>query len=317
MTTLRVRSITWEAEGIRSFELVAPDGTELPAFEAGAHLDVEIPGGVSRRYSLCNPPWERHRYKIAVLEVPNSRGGSRAMHRNIRAGDLLEVSGPQNFFPLSQDAERSLLLAGGIGVTPIMAMYEQLRHDGRPLTLHYCTKTPNHTAFRDRLVKGVDAGDVTLHHDDGDPKNGLDLAALLKEPDEGTHLYYCGPPGFMAAVRKATEHWPSECIHFEYFGQEPVASSASQDSGSEASVVLDRQGRTITVDASQTILQALRASGVECDSSCEAGMCGTCKLRYLEGSPEHNDLILSEEEREEFVLVCCARVGSGPLVLDL
>lgn len=317
MTTLRIRSITWEAEGIRSFELVSPEGEELPAFDAGAHLDVQIPGGISRRYSLCNPPWERHRYVIAVLDVPNSRGGSRAMHRNLRAGDLIDVSGPHNFFPLAQEAERSILLAGGIGVTPIMAMYEQLRRDGRPVELHYCTKSPDHTAFRTRLRDGIEAGYVSLHHDGGDPSKGLDIAKLLENAAPSTHVYYCGPTGFMGAVRDATSHWPQEQVHFEYFGQEPTARPKGESHGQEVHVVLERLGRTIPVDPTQTILEALRASDVECESSCEAGMCGTCKVRYLEGSPEHNDLILSEDEREEYVLVCCARAGSDPLVLDL
>lgn len=317
MTKLRIRSITWEAEGIRSFELVDPNGNDLPEFSAGAHLDVQTPGGLSRRYSLCNPPWERDRYVIAVLDVPNSRGGSRAMHRNLRAGDFLTISGPHNFFPLAEFAEQSLLLAGGIGVTPIIAMYEQLRREGSSVRMHYCTRSPDHTAFRMRLNAAVDAGDVSFHHDDGDPAKGLDIKAILSEPGKDTHLYYCGPPGFMAAVRDASAHWPQEQVHFEYFGLEPVTAEKPEGGGTESTILLDRQDRTISIDGSQTILEALRASDVACESSCEAGMCGTCKVRYLDGSPEHNDLILSEEEREEFVLVCCAKIGAGPLVLDL
>ncbi|VTU22305.1 Phthalate dioxygenase reductase [Variovorax sp. SRS16] len=319
MLTLRVRSITYEAEGILSFELVDPRGAELPAFDAGAHIDVHVPGGLTRRYSLCDPPWERDHYRIAVLDVPHGRGGSRAMHERVHAGDLIEVSEPHNFFPVAPDARHAILLAGGIGITPIMAMVAQMRRAGQSFELHYCAQTPERTAFTRRFASEIEAGRARLHHDGGDPRRGLDIASVLASPGAGTHLYFCGPGGFMSAVRAAAEHWPQGTVHFEYFGADPSPSAAATTTGGPegAEVVLERSNRTLRVDPSQSILQAVRDAGIECESSCEAGMCGTCRVRYVGGTPEHNDYVLSDEERREFVLICCARVAQGPLVLDL
>ena len=317
MMKLRVRSVTWEAEGILSFELVHPVGDILPAFDAGAHLDVRVPGGLSRRYSLCGAPGPSRTYRIAVLNVPDSRGGSRAMHERVRAGDLLEVSEPHNFFPLDESAHTTLLLAGGIGITPIMAMTERLLHMGKRFQLHYCTRGPDRTAFVGRLEPLIAEGIVRLHHDHGDPRNGLDITGLLRHREEGTHLYYCGPTGFMKAVREASSHWPEQAVHCEYFGAKPSGAPVGLQSGAGAELKLARSGRTVPIAPDQTILQALRAAGVTCASSCEAGVCGTCELGYTDGDPEHNDLILSEDGRRGRVLVCCARVREGLVVLDL
>jgi ferredoxin-NADP reductase len=316
MLNLRVRSITYEAEGILSFELVDPAGRELPAFDAGAHIDVHVPGGITRRYSLCDAPWERDHYRIGVLDAPGGRGGSRAMHERVHSGDMIEVSEPHNFFPLARDARHSILLAGGIGITPILAMAEELRRTNQSFELHYCTQRPERTAFMPRFSADIAAGRVQLHHDRGDPRNGLDIAGLLAKRRDGSHVYYCGPTGFMSAVHAATGHWPREAVHFEYFGADPSAKTPATNAGG-SEIVLERSGKTIRVEPSQSILQAVRGAGVACESSCEAGLCGTCKVRYVQGTPEHNDFVLSEDERREFVLVCCARVANGPLVLDL
>lgn len=315
---LRVRSITHEAEGILSFELVDPTGVPLPRFEAGAHLDVRMPGGtMSRRYSLCGSPDDTRRWRIAVLNVPTSRGGSRAMHERVRAGDAIEVSGPHNFFPLQERARRSLLLAGGIGVTPLLAMLDRLRSLGREVELHYCAQSPERTAFREQLEALVAQGVVHLHHDQGDPRKGLDIARLLKEVPADTHLYYCGPAGFMEAVKRASAHWPADAVHCEYFGAEPAATPALPAEGSHAiELHLLRSARSVPLHPGQTLLQALRDAGIPCESSCEAGVCGTCKVGYTQGRPEHGDLVLSEEERATQVLVCCAR-ASAPVTLDL
>ena len=319
MLTLRVRSVTHEAEGILSFELVDPRGGELPAFDAGAHVDVHVPGGLTRRYSLCDPPWERDHYRIAVLGVAQGRGGSRAMHARVHAGDLIEVSEPHNFFPLAPKARHSILLAGGIGITPIMAMVEQIRRAEQSFELHYCAQTPERTAFTRRFAADIETGRARMHHDDGDHRKSLDIAGLLARPAEGTHLYFCGPSGFMSAARAASEHWLPSSVHFEYFGVDPSPSVAATDinGSSDSEVVLERSHLTIRVEPAQSILQAVRQAGVACESSCEAGMCGTCRVRYVGGVPEHNDLVLSEDERREFVLICCAKVAQGPLVLDL
>jgi vanillate O-demethylase ferredoxin subunit len=316
MLTLRVRSITHEADGILSFELVDPSGEELPAFDAGAHIDVHVPGGLTRRYSLCDAPWERDHYRIAVLHEPNGRGGSRAMHERVRAGDLIEVSEPHNFFPVAPGAKHSILLAGGIGITPILAMVEHMRQTEQSFELHYCTQTRERTAFARRFANDIAAGRVHLHHDGGDYRNGLDIASVLAARRDGTHLYFCGPGGFMSAVRAASDHWPPGTVHFEYFGVDPAA-AAGAAAAESCDVVLERSNRTIRVEPTQSILQAVREAGVACESSCESGLCGTCRVRYVGGTPEHNDFVLSEAERSEFVLICCARVARGPLVLDL
>jgi ferredoxin-NADP reductase len=319
MLSLRVRSVTYEAEGILSFELVNPGGGALPEVAAGAHLDVRTPGGLMRRYSLCDAPWQRERWRIGVLNESTSRGGSRAMHQQLRAGQLLEVAGPHNFFPLAPEAQHSILLAGGIGITPLMAMAEQLASDGASWELHLCTRSPEHTPFLRRLATPPLAGHVHLHHDGGDPAKGLNIAALLRETSVGTHVYYCGPAGFMRATKAATAHWPAEAVHSEYFGAEPVAPAprAVGTAGGSGLLVLKRSAREIAVAADQTVLQALREAGVDCPSSCEAGVCGTCETRWLEGEPEHHDQVLSDADRTRVVLICCARPGPMPLVLDL
>lgn len=318
MLTLRVRSITYEAEGIRSFELVDPDGKDLPAFEAGAHIDVSVPGGLTRQYSLCDSPGIRTHYRIAVLEDLAGRGGSKAMHAGLRAGDMLNVSVPRNLFPLKKGAQHNVLLAGGIGITPLMCMVDQLQQDRQSFELHYCTQKPERTAFRSRLQSLVAGDKAFLHHDGGDPKNGFDIAARLEKYEEGMHLYFCGPPGFMKAVRNAAAHWPEHAVHYEYFGVDPALSAKLESSAAEGvQIRLAKSDRLINVEPGQTILAAIRQAGVECESSCESGMCGTCKVRYFSGKPEHNDYVLTEEEKSEYVLVCCAGTGTETLLLDL
>lgn len=314
---LRVRSITWEAEDIRSFELVDPEGGELPPFEPGAHLDVRAPNGAQRRYSIANTPRDRHRYVIAVLDQPQGRGGSRAMHQLLRAGDLIEVTGPHNFFPVAPGAKHTILLAGGIGITPIMAMRAALADESGSYELHYCARSADRAAFGRNLSEDVEQGRAKLHFDEGDPSKGLNIAELLREQPEGTHVYFCGPAGFMSAVREATAHWPPERVHFEYFGAEPIQPVEKTGSTQGHTIVLEKSGMTIETSGSQTVLEAVRAAGVEAESSCEAGMCGACKTRYLAGKPGHNDFVLSDEEREEYVLICCATIDEGPLVLDM
>jgi vanillate O-demethylase ferredoxin subunit len=311
---LTVAAVVEEAERIRTFELVAPTGAALPAFTAGAHLDVEVPDGPVRQYSLSSDPADRSRYQIAVLEVDGGRGGSHAMHHRVRVGDTLRVSPPRSAFALDEGAEHHLLLAGGIGITPIMAMVERLARLGAPYTLVYCTRSPAQTAFLDRLHRL--AGDrMLLHHDDGDPGRALDLAAALAGPPSGTHLYYCGPPKMMSAVAAVTMEWPRDRVHSERFtNPDPVAGGAA---GGSFRVELASTGRSLTVGEDETIVDVLRAAGVEVETSCEAGVCATCRTRYLDGEPDHRDLVLDEEERAEYLTVCCSRSSTPTIVLDL
>jgi len=217
---LRVRSIAYLAETIHGFELVDPRGRDLPRFAAGAHIDLRA-GGFLRQYSLWNDPAERRHYCIAVLREDDSRGGSRHLHEAVRVGDLVEVSLPRNNFPLAAAAERHLLIAGGIGIAPIMSMIAELQRRQADFQLDYCTRSPERTAFRDALAPLASDGRVRFHHDGGEPVRGLDIAAMLRDPRPGTHLYYCGPPPLMAEASQAAAEWPPDTVHYEYFTGPP------------------------------------------------------------------------------------------------
>ncbi len=315
---VRVARKAVEALDICSFELVAADGQPLPAFSAGAHLDVQVPGGLTRQYSLCNAPHETHRYLIGVLRDAASRGGSAAMHDRVREGDVLTIGAPKNHFPLAPQARRHLLLAGGIGITPILCMAEQLAASGADFALHYSTRSRERTAFHDRLRASAFAERVAFHFDDGEAAQRLDLAALLAAPQAGTHLYVCGPRGYIDAVLAgARAHgWPEAQLHREYFAGGDAAPAAG-DTAFE--VQLASTGRVIAVPADRTVVQALAAAGVEVQTSCEQGVCGTCLTRVLAGTPEHRDLYLTPEEQaanDQFT-PCCSRARSARLVLDL
>ena len=313
---LRVRSVTYETDDILAFELVDPRGGELPAFEAGAHIDVHIAHGLVRQYSLAGDPGERLRYQIAVLNEPAGRGGSRAMHESMRPGRIVTVSSPRNHFPLGRAAKRHLLLAGGIGVTPMMAMIATLEADGAEWQMHYCTRSVEKTAFRGRLGPLAGAGKVVHHHDGGDPRNGLDIPALLKPVEPGTHLYYCGPAGFMSAAAAGAKHWPEGTVHFEFFSA-PAERPAAARANAPFQVRLKSTGDVLDIPADKTIVEVLRASGHYVDTSCEEGFCGTCLTPYVEGEPEHRDTVLDDDDRRKYVLICCARAKSPVLVLDI
>ena len=213
---LRIRSVTYLAERINGYELVDPNDGDLPPFDAGAHISVRIGDELVRDYSLWNDPAERARYCIAVLRESDGRG-SGEWHERAKAGDLVEVSTPRNNFPLAVTAERHLLIAGGIGITPIMAMVAELRRRRAKFRLHYCSRSPEETAFLDDLAILAAQDRVQFHHDGGDPAKGLDISATLREYRPGSHLYYCGPAGMMAAAEAASRHWPPGTVHCEYF----------------------------------------------------------------------------------------------------
>jgi vanillate O-demethylase ferredoxin subunit len=313
---VRVCRITLEAAGINSYELVDPNGRDLPPFTAGAHVDAHLPGGIVRQYSLCNPPSERHRYVVAVLNEIAGRGGSRAMHEQVRAGDLLTVSEPRNNFPLREEAKRHVLIAGGIGATPLLAMVHRLTAVGAAFDLHYCTRMADKTAFRGVLAL-VAGARVHYHHDGGDPSRGLDVAKLLWTHEMGTHLYCCGPAGLMAAVKAASAHWPAGSVHFEFFAPPPAAPAGQAGADAAFEVRLASSGESFIVPPDKSILQALREHGRDADSSCEAGTCGTCMTGYLEGEPDHRDFVLDDDQRRQNLMICVSRSKSAVLVLDL
>ena len=317
--SLRVQRITPEAEGILSYELVPADGGSLPPFEAGSHLDVHVPGGFMRQYSLCNDSTETHRYLIAVQRDARGRGGSQAMHERVRVGDVLTTSLPRCDFPLLH-ARGYVLIAGGIGITPMLSMAQQLERQGARWHLHYCTRSPERTAFRELLASPAFASRVTFHHDGGDPARGLDVKALLATRTGGTRVYCCGPAPLMRAVREAcVQHeWPREKVHFEAFSAEATG-AINGGADTEFQVVIRSTGAAYPVPPGQTVLNVLRKNGLRVQSDCEAGTCGTCLTRVLDGEPEHRDTWLPEEQRAARcnILVCVSRSRSRQLVLDL
>jgi vanillate O-demethylase ferredoxin subunit len=312
-----VQSVRYLAEDINAFEFVSANDETLPAFTPGAHIDVHLPHRPMRQYSLCNASAERDRYVIAVLRDPRGRGGSVAMHDELRAGQMVTISTPRNHFSLADAARRHVFIAGGIGITPIMSMIAELQRTGAAFQLYHCVRSPERTAFVPELRRLVENGRASIHFDVGDPRKGLDLATTLASHEDGTHLYYCGPAGMMDAIEAASSHWPRDACHCERFSAmgTPVR-NAADDPEKPFEVQLARSKKRFVVCAGETIVDALKAQGVEVDTSCREGYCGTCMTRYLSGEPLHRDSVLDDEDREEFIMICCSRSRS-PLVLDL
>lgn len=312
---VRVTRKWQEADEIFGFELEDALGGGLPPFSAGSHVDVHIPGGIVRQYSLSRAFGERVGYQIAVLREPESRGGSTALCGLVKEGDTLEISEPRNHFPL-QAGEHSLLLAGGIGITPILCMAEQLASQGASFELHYCSRSPERMAFRDRIANSSFAAKAFFHFDDGEASQLLDPVDVFAGPAPGKHLFVCGPSGFLAYIRNAARDagWQDANVHFEYFSppadQAPVARESFE-------VEIPSSGLTVRVK-DETIAQALLRVGIDVPISCEQGVCGSCRMRVIEGEPDHRDYILSDDERalNDQIFPCCSRSKSPRLVLD-
>ncbi len=302
------------ARAIWLFDLQSLDGEGLPPFEPGAHLLVRTPAGLLRRYSLCSAPSDRTRYQIAVKHETAGRGGSTSMIEDLRPGDILSASPPTNYFALDRAAKRSLLVAGGIGITPILAMARHLRAQGAPFDLIYCARSAAATAFVDVLAAPEFADRTTIHYDDGNPALSLDFHARLAEPLPGAHVYCCGPRPLMESVRDATRHWPSGTVHFEDFGT--GANEAADADANSFRIRLARSSDVLTVRADETILAALRRHGLDVPSSCEAGTCGTCRVGLLAGAADHRDLVLNDDEHAVAIMVCVSRARSEELTLD-
>lgn len=315
MLAVRVQRKTRLAEDIAGLELVQPEGAPLPGFTPGAHIDAALPNGLVRQYSLYNDAAQSAVYKIGVLRDPASRGGSASVHDDVNEGDEIRISLPRNHFPL-HPAKRTLLLAGGIGVTPLFCMAQALAQEGAAFTLHYGARTASRMAFIDELRGAGFADQVWFHFDDGAPAQKLDAAALLATPEADTHLYVCGPKGFMDHVigTARAQGWDEANIHFEYFGAAPSTAAAG---GFE--LLLARSGRLISVAPEQSAAQALLAHGVKLPLSCEQGICGTCAVKVLEGVPDHRDLYLSAATKaaNTSFTPCCSRAKSARLVIDL
>ncbi len=305
------------ADDICSLELQAPDGRPLPAFAPGAHIDLHLSGDLVRQYSICSAPDQLATYRIAVLREPGSRGGSVAAHELVE-GQVVRVSEPRNLFPLAEGASHHLLLAGGIGITPLLSMAQELHRRGASFDLHYCARSPSRAAFVDEMVTQM-PGRVHLHFDDGADGQRLRLPAVLDASPPHTHLYACGPGGFIDAMLGGARQvgWSETRLHREYFAAPGAPENAP--AGERFEVQIASTGKVIEVPAQRSVVDALKACGIEVPVSCEQGICGTCVLRVLEGQPDHRDMFLTPQERDanDRFTPCCSRSRTARLVLDL
>lgn len=313
---LRIKEIKFLADGINAYKLVDPKGGELPAFQPGAHVALNLGGGIIRQYSLCGDQSDFLSYTICVLREENGRGGSKYIHDNFRTGEIIETSEPRNNFHLVP-AIRYLFIAGGIGITPIMPMLRSVRNNSGVFRLYYCTRTAECTAFREELLSANNDGSVVVHHDNGDPVRRLDVKTLLETYDPGIHLYYCGPPGFMDAIGTACSHWPTASVHYEYFSASSKNAKEDTRPNLPFRIRIADTGSEFDVPATETIVSVLRRNGISVDTSCESGYCGTCMTRYTAGEPDHRDTVLDAESRKSYMLICCSRSKTPCLELDI
>lgn len=314
-----VQSRTEQGAGIAVIALVSTDGSPLPSFTAGAHIDVHIDDDLIRQYSLCNDPLgndtgESDSYRIGVLNDPNSRGGSVKVHGEFNVGKVIQISAPRNLFPLNENASKTILAGGGIGITPMIAMAYQLKRENKAFELHYCCREKVAAAFQNELT--TEFTDSVFFHYDNEAKEQLfSPKASLTPVNTDTHVYVCGPTGFMDWVINSAKEigFSSAQIHFEYF-------SAEVDTAGETfEVYCQDSDITVTVSNGDTIAQALKQAGIKVSMSCEEGVCGTCITDVIEGEPDHRDHFLTDEEKadNDQIAVCCSRAKSKRLVLDL
>jgi ferredoxin-NADP reductase/nitrite reductase/ring-hydroxylating ferredoxin subunit len=293
---------------------LTPVSGQLPTAQPGAHIDVHLPNGLVRQYSLINGPGELGSYTIGVKREPASRGGSAYVHDVLQEGDTLAIDGPRNSFPLRRDAVRTVLVAGGIGITPLLSMARCLHHSGSPFELHYFAQSRGHLAFPD-LLRGLGRS-CTMHLNLSREETVANLDSVIGSHGTANHLYLCGPPGMLDSARAIAVNsgWPDEAVHFEYF-----ANTTDLDQSSAFEIALARSAMTLDVLPGRTVLETLRSSGIELPSSCEQGSCGTCAVTVLDGEPDHRDVFLNATERErgDRMLSCVSRALSDRLVLDI
>jgi ferredoxin-NADP reductase len=311
-----VHTLQYEAQNIIRVDLRPMAGETLPPFEAGAHIDLHLPGGLVRSYSLANDSREHHRYVLGILKDPASRGGSRAVHEQLRVGMVLNISAPRNHFPLHEDAAHSVLIAGGIGITPILSMARRLTALNRSYELVYLARSRAAAAFIPDIA--ALAGQVHWHFDDeaGSPP---DLQALLaaRAPQGNTHYYACGPARMLDVFEKSCAQLGYAQAHTERFAAVEV--KAADDARQQFTVELRQSGKTFAVGPDTTLHKALLAIGANVPFSCEEGICGACETRVLEGTPDHRDMVLSSAEHaaNQVMMVCVSGCKSERLVLDL
>lgn len=311
MLDVVVTGLEHVADGVVALTLSSPDGSDLPAWEPGAHLDLHLGDGVIRQYSLCGDPSNRSSWRVAVLLDPNGRGGSARVHA-LRSGERVLAGEPRNHFPFLDGAHRYVFVAGGIGITPLLPMMAAAESAGVAWALHYGGRTRASMAYVDDLLAAYGSKVSVLPQDE---VGLIDLATVLERPAPDTLVYCCGPEPLLAAVEERTKDWPSGLVRMERFAakeQEPCTST-------DFEVEFRASGHTATVSAGVSILEAAQSAGIPVEFSCGEGVCGTCETLVLEGVPEHRDSVLSpaEQESNEVMMICCSRSRSARLVLDL
>lgn len=308
------------ADGILGFEFRPADDQEWPMPTAGAHIDVHLPNGLVRSYSVTNRPGDSNRYLIAVNREASGAGGSRYMHDVLRVGQKLQVSEPRNNFPLREAGSPSVFIAGGIGITPVWSMVRRLSEMDLPWCVHYSARTREGAAFADELLRlaSQSKGTVHLNFDGGLKEKMLDLRAIVASSACGSEFYCCGPVPMLRAFTEACKDLDPDKVHLEYFGA--PAEPAAEHGGSDAfSVVLSKSDKVVNVGADSTILEALLAAGVDAPYSCMGGVCRACETTVVGGTPDHRDYVLSDAEKEagDKIIICCSRSRTQELVLDL
>lgn len=310
---VRVARIDEIGRSAKSFVFEALDAS-LPTAQPGAHIDIHLPNGLIRQYSLLNGPGQTDHYAIAVKLLSDSTGGSQTLHNSIKVGDVLATSVPRNNFTLRRDATHTILIAGGIGITPLLSMARALHHSQLPFSLHYFTTDERDILFSKELSSM--GGDVQWHTGLSIDQTRQSLQTLLNNPAEHQHIYLCGPGPMLAMSREIASNsgWSDNTIHFEYF-----KNTATRNDSASFTVDLARSGLTLNVPSGETLLSVLRDNHIAVPSSCEQGACGTCKITVLNGEPDHQDVYLSDTEkaRADCMISCVSRAKSKRLTLDL
>jgi len=317
LINVKVAKVTDEANGIRSFVLAKTGLFKLPTYTPGSHIDVHCGEGIIRQYSLCGDPDDRRHLMIAVKKGEPSRGGSELMHTKVNEGDRLEIGSPRNNFPLDETASYVILIAGGIGITPIIAMADRLQSLGKSFELHYFTRGPGDTAFAGRLQQGAYSDKVTFYQGLNITDTISQLQEILSSPQPNGQVYICGPGPFMDTAEQLTlEKWPAEAINLERFAANPALAGGPTHA---FELELARSGMKLNVGEDETILQALEANNIDAAFSCEQGVCGTCVTEIVEGNADHRDSFLSKKQKAENsrMCICVSRAMGEKLVLEL
>ena len=311
LLTLRLVAIRYAAADTHLYEFADPEGRPLPAYAPGAHVDIHLPSGLMRQYSLARPDRYGQPYLVGIKLDRSGRGGSRWLHEQARVGELFRIAPPRNHFPLSEDAAHTVLIAGGIGVTPVWCMAQRLAETGSDFALHYAVRARADAAFLAELE--VMSPRARLHVD-AEAEGVLDVAGIVAAAPADAHLYCCGPAPMMAAFEAAVAGRPAEQVHVEYFSAAPPAPIEGG-----FVVALAKDGREFAIAPGTTILETLRQAGLTLTSSCEQGVCGACETRVLDGVPDHRDLLLTPGEKasNKTMMICCSGALSDRLVLDL